>query len=160
MRYFTKPRGIKKKKEPWYKDGLRYECTRCGQCCTGRGYIWVDYQEILGMAEHLNLEPETFLYLYVRRVKSRRSLVQTPQGNCVFLSYDSAGQSQCKVFPARPAQCWTWPFWPANLFDERCWDQAAINCPGVGKGPLYNLTEIRQMRTASPTRRRRPQRRR
>ena len=29
--------------EPWYRDGLRFECTRCGHCCTGApGYVWVD----------------------------------------------------------------------------------------------------------------------
>ena len=22
--------------EPWYQDGLRFTCTRCGNCCTGR----------------------------------------------------------------------------------------------------------------------------
>ena len=21
--------------EPWYKDGLRFKCTGCGDCCTG-----------------------------------------------------------------------------------------------------------------------------
>ena len=26
----------------WYRDGLRFECTRCGACCTGApGYVWV-----------------------------------------------------------------------------------------------------------------------
>ena len=29
--------------EPWYRDGLRFACTRCGACCTGApGYVWVD----------------------------------------------------------------------------------------------------------------------
>src|SRR5438105_3224904 len=28
--------------EPWYQDGLRFSCTRCGHCCTGEpGFVWV-----------------------------------------------------------------------------------------------------------------------
>ncbi|MFM7740581.1 MAG: YkgJ family cysteine cluster protein, partial [Planctomycetota bacterium] len=28
--------------EPWYKDGLRFQCSQCGDCCTGgAGYVWV-----------------------------------------------------------------------------------------------------------------------
>ncbi|MCK4340983.1 MAG: YkgJ family cysteine cluster protein [Phycisphaerae bacterium] len=144
-----------KKKEVWYIDGLPYECTRCGQCCKGKGYIWVAYEEVLGMAEHLEVSPEAFIQQYTHRARGRRSLVQTPKGDCVFLSHDSTGQSQCKVYPVCPAQCWSWPFWPANLFDRHCWDDAAKECPGIGKGEMHDCAEIRRMRAASPTRRHR-----
>ena len=23
------------KKQPWYREGLRFECTQCGACCSG-----------------------------------------------------------------------------------------------------------------------------
>ena len=27
--------------EPWYRDGLRFQCTQCGNCCTGDpGVVW------------------------------------------------------------------------------------------------------------------------
>ena len=41
----------KKRKKPWYKDGLRFECTQCGACCSGEpGFVWVADEEIAGMA--------------------------------------------------------------------------------------------------------------
>ena len=37
--------------EPWYRDGLRFECTRCGACCTGApGYVWVTPEGMNGLA--------------------------------------------------------------------------------------------------------------
>ena len=36
----------------WYKDGLQFECTGCGDCCTGEpGYVWVSEQEIQNLAD-------------------------------------------------------------------------------------------------------------
>ncbi len=143
-----------KKKEPWYSAGLPYECTRCGACCKGEGYIWVAYEESLAMAEHLGVSPEEFMAKYTYRARGRRSLVQTKR-DCVFLSHDSTGHLQCKVYPVRPAQCWTWPFWPTNLFDRHCWDDAAKECPGIGKGKTYECSEVRRLRATSATRRHR-----
>ena len=40
-------------KTPWFKDGLRFECTQCGDCCTGSpGYVWVNDEEISALAEY------------------------------------------------------------------------------------------------------------
>jgi Fe-S-cluster containining protein len=37
--------------QPWYKDGLQFTCTQCGNCCTGRaGVVWVDDEEIEAIA--------------------------------------------------------------------------------------------------------------
>ena len=39
--------------EPWYKDGLRFTCTQCGDCCTGEpGYVWVTEEEMKQIAEY------------------------------------------------------------------------------------------------------------
>ena len=38
-------------KKPWYADGLQFECTQCGDCCTGApGYVWVNKSEIEALA--------------------------------------------------------------------------------------------------------------
>ena len=35
----------------WYRDGLQFECTQCGNCCTGDpGYVWVTPEEIKAIA--------------------------------------------------------------------------------------------------------------
>ena len=36
--------------------------------------------------------------------------------DCVFLKEDpERGRKTCSIYPVRPLQCRTWPFWPENL---------------------------------------------
>jgi len=36
---------------PWYRDGLSFSCTQCGNCCSGpEGYVWVDEEELVQIA--------------------------------------------------------------------------------------------------------------
>ena len=47
--------------EPWFKDGLRFQCTGCGDCCTGApGFVWVNGQEIAALAARLGQSVEEF----------------------------------------------------------------------------------------------------
>ncbi|MBX6313893.1 MAG: YkgJ family cysteine cluster protein [Isosphaeraceae bacterium] len=133
---------------PWYRAGLSFECTRCGACCTGApGYVWVDEEEIARLAKHLGLTLEEFGRKYLRRVGHRYSLLEKPGGDCIFWDR-SAG---CTVYPARPTQCRTWPFWPENLETPAAWERTQRACPGAGRGRLYTLEEIEAAARRSPT---------
>ena len=47
--------------KPWYHEGLRFECTGCGDCCTGApGYVWLTEEEIRALAEAGGATPEQF----------------------------------------------------------------------------------------------------
>ena len=131
-------------KIPWYHEGLRFECTGCGACCTGApGYVWVNQAEIEALAEAVGLDVERFLQRYVRQVGTRRSLLEYRNGDCVL--YDPQTRS-CKAYDARPRQCRTWPFWTSNLRSRRSWDEMAEDCPGANRGRLYTLVEIEDQR--------------
>ena len=53
---------------PWYREGLRFTCTQCGDCCTGApGYVWVNQEEIDQLAALVGEEVERFERLYVRK---------------------------------------------------------------------------------------------
>jgi hypothetical protein len=42
--------------EPWYKDGLQFECRTCGRCCSGgSGYVWVTQDEINQLSAKMGL---------------------------------------------------------------------------------------------------------
>ena len=57
---------------PWFKDGLRFQCTQCGDCCTGApGYVWVNKAEIEALAVRFKMEVAEFEARYVRA--SRRA---------------------------------------------------------------------------------------
>jgi len=124
---------------PWYRDGLAFECTRCGACCTGApGYVWVDEAEIKALADYRGESVPEFMLQYVRRVGDDLSLIEKPGGDCIF--WDK--KAGCTVYPARPAQCQTWPFWPENVRTKRAWREVCEICPGSGHGRVYSVEEI------------------
>lgn len=125
----------------WYSEGLRFECTGCGDCCTGApGYVWVNQQEINAMAKFLEMSPEDFEARYVRRIGIRRSLKEDPKNyDCVF--FDNQART-CRLYEHRPRQCRTWPFWKSNLKTAEHWEQTAEGCPGCNRGKLYSLELI------------------
>jgi len=129
--------------QPWYANGLRFECTQCGDCCTGApGFVWVNAEEISALARLVGIDDvDEFERLYVRKVGVRKSLVEFPNGDCVFFDND---KRNCSVYSARPRQCKTWPFWNSNLRSPEAWEQTCQQCPGSGKGKLYSVDQIRK----------------
>jgi Fe-S-cluster containining protein len=128
------------KKEVWYSGGLRFECTQCGDCCSGsEGYVWVNQEEIDAMASRVGLEPKVFEEKYVKRVGVRRSLKERPGGDCVLLDEQTR---KCTAYEERPRQCKTWPFWDSNIRTPEAWEETAQACPGCNKGNLVPLETI------------------
>jgi Fe-S-cluster containining protein len=126
--------------EPWFKDGLRFKCTECGDCCTGApGFVWVNHEEIAELADHLGLGIADFETRFVRKVGVRKSLIEYANGDCVF--FDPA-QRKCSVYEARPRQCRTWPFWDSNVRTPDAWQQTCEACPGSGKGKLHTAEQV------------------
>lgn len=131
--------------QPWYKDGLRFQCTGCGDCCTGApGYVWVNQAEIDALAKRLGMSSVEFERKYVREVGVRRTLKERRNFDCVFLD---AATRKCTVYEDRPRQCRTWPFWNSNLKTPEAWNRTCEVCPGSGKGKLYSIELIEEQRT-------------
>lgn len=158
--------------EPWYADGLKFTCTQCGNCCTGGpGYVWINEEEVDRLAEFLKITPRQVLSRYCRKVGGRWTLNErrTRHGNydCVFLTeIDTprpAGTKQlkpgesiplkrrgCSIYPVRPLQCRTWPFWNSNLSSREMWDHAGKKCPGLGRGARsFSREQIESLRDAT-----------
>jgi Fe-S-cluster containining protein len=126
--------------QPWYQHGLRFECTQCGDCCSGApGYVWVNQEEIDALAKQLGMDGDAFEQKYTRRVGMRRTLVEFPNGDCVFLDPQTR---KCTVYHARPRQCRTWPFWESNLKSPETWQRTCETCPGCNRGDIVPLEEI------------------
>jgi uncharacterized protein len=143
---------------PWYRDGLRFRCTQCGQCCSGpgTGYVWVTDDEVRSLAHTLSMEETAFRDRFVRAVGSRQSLVEYPDGDCILLDPQSR---RCTAYAARPKQCRTWPFWPANVASAQAWEETCQACPGCdrpdqSRGDLYTLEQVSLIARDAGTRRR------
>jgi len=110
----------------------------------------VTQEDIAAIAQHLGLPVAEVRRRCVRKVGRRYSLTERP-GNkdCIFLAPDGAGGRKCRIYPVRPAQCRTWPFWPSNLSSPAAWAAAGDRCKGINRGRLYNVDEIRTRHNAT-----------
>jgi hypothetical protein len=150
---------------PWYADGLNFTCTQCGNCCTGGpGYVWISREEIDRLAAHLELSAKEVIDRYCRRLGARYSLNErrNAQGSydCIFLKEEKVpadtGAEQvvhtrrtCQIYPVRPLQCRTWPFWDGLLQSPRQWEAASRRCPGMNTGRRYTRRQIEALRDAT-----------
>lgn len=133
--------------DKWYKGGLRFTCTQCGNCCTGApGYVWVTREEIGKIAEFLEREDGWLPPEQLRRVGFKYSLTERSNGDCVFLVTTADGKKTCSIYPVRPLQCRTWPFWNQNLRTPRAWAEAAEHCEGMNNGDTHNFVAIEKVR--------------
>lgn len=122
---------------PWYKEGLRFECQRCGRCCRGEpGVVWVNKREIEKISAFLGVTQNSFAKNYLRGVNDRFSLLEYGNGDCIM--YDNG----CKIYDVRPCQCRSFPFWKPNLKNRFEWEKLKNTCPGIDKGKLHTIKDI------------------
>jgi len=134
---------------PWYREGLHFECTQCGNCCTGAaGYVWVTDEEIRSIADYLDKPIGEVRLLHTRPARGRVSLNEHLNGDCIYFDPHRRG---CTIYPVRPLQCRTWPFWPGNVASPEAWKETCRDCPGSGQGPLVPLEVIAERITHSGT---------
>jgi uncharacterized protein len=135
-------------KTTWYAAGLHFECTGCGDCCSGpgEGYIWVTRPEIELIARHLKMTPGQLRHKYLRRVGLRTSIIEhSTTKDCIFL-HTVDGKKQCAIYPVRPSQCRSWPFWPDNISSPSAWNKAGVRCLGINRGRHYRAEQIERIK--------------
>ena len=125
----------------WYRNGLRFSCVRCGNCCSGEpGTIAVEDSDIETLGTYLGLPREAFREIYVRVLRDRTaSLREKANGDCIFFK----NGSECSIYDHRPKQCRTWPFWQSMVQSPESWEKEAKSCAGMNHGPLFSAEFIR-----------------
>ena len=130
----------KRNDEPWYKEGLSFSCTQCGNCCTGEpGVVWVEEQDVREIAEYLEKPIGEIRLFHTRQIRGRVSLKEFANGDCTFFDPETR---RCRIYPVRPMQCRTWPFWKSNLKSSESWKEMQKTCPGARQGNFISLDEI------------------
>lgn len=129
---------------PFYarEGGLRFTCKPdCAACCKISGRVEIDAQEADRMATHLKIDEQSFRAQYTHSDKEQLLLREQPGGPCVLLGPDD----RCRVYPVRPLQCRTYPFWDEVLANDFTWLLEKGFCPGIDAGRLYSPEEIVQI---------------
>jgi len=119
---------------------MRFECQRgCTECCRQRGFVYLTEQDLVRAAAFLGITPEAFERRYVYRTSRLLRLRVPRNAHCHFLNAEG-----CSIHPAKPTQCRIFPFWPELVDSIREWRKTASYCPGIGKGPLIQITAARR----------------
>lgn len=127
----------------WFDKGLRFECTQCGNCCKSHGdatHVYLAERDVQAIAAHLGLGREEFLARHAEREDGWIQLARSEPA-CPFLEPDN----RCAIYPVRPMQCRTWPFWLENLERARWEGPVREVCPGLDHGPLHPAEEVRRI---------------
>lgn len=98
------------------------------------------------MADFLRMSVEQLRDKYLMRIGLRTTIIeQSITKDCIFLQKIDS-QKKCTIYPVRPNQCRTWPFWSDNLANPDAWNKAAQKCPGVNRGKGYSFEEIEKIK--------------
>jgi Fe-S-cluster containining protein len=128
----------------FFDDGIRFECLRCGACCTGDpGIIRISLREVHLLADFLKISIPDLTRMHLRPITSGFSIAEEADGTCRF--YDQG----CRIYPVRPLQCRTYPFWFSQMRSMRQWGKARCLCLGIGTGNLYSREHILDMLSQS-----------
>jgi uncharacterized protein len=130
--------------KPWYAKGLRFQCQRCGNCCRNHGeytYVSLTEVELREIPAFLGLTPAEFLARYCESAPGYLPTLRMDRPACPFLTEERS----CSIYPVRPKQCRTWPFWTENLVRATWEGPVRECCPGIGQGPLHPADEVERI---------------
>jgi len=120
----------------------RFECTGCGDCCTGSPKnFWVEANraEQARIAAHLGISLKWFRRRYLVHEDDGEG-ISMQGGQCTFLD-----GKRCRIYAVRPAQCRSYPLWPELLSSRRAWQAEAKRCEGIGRGAVIPIEKIRKL---------------
>lgn len=126
---------------PFYQSKpVKFECTQCGKCCTGKGsYVFVTKSEAEKIQLFLGVSKAWFNRRYLlKHMDGDVVLTQHENGDCEFLD-KIAG---CRIYKVRPTQCSTYPYWPEIMKNRKSWLQERRRCEGIDRGEAVSVQKI------------------
>ena len=127
---------MKKQKRKFItKEGFDFKfnpqaCRACkGNCCNGEsGIISVDGKEAERISAFLKIDLSELIGDYLRRDSYKFTIKELKIDNSYFCVFFDHKTNRCSIYPVRPAQCETFPFWD-YFKDNR--EILTKECPGV-----------------------------
>jgi len=100
--------------------------------------VHISEGDVTKISKYLKISRDEFWKNYTTVEGKKIYLKDNPdKDDCIFLKDD-----KCSVYPVRPIQCRTFPFWPQNLKSEKRWNIISTECPGIGEGKEFSRQDI------------------
>lgn len=128
----------------FYKNGLKFSCKRCSQCCGhSPGFVYLSKTDLLKLCDFHQLSVKDFVEKYCRWADyyggtTVLALQEKKNYDCILWNQG------CTSYEARPIQCSTYPFWSWMVNDKTAWDDVAKDCPGMNQGQLWDANYIEE----------------
>jgi len=125
------------------KNEIRFHCSGCGKCCFGdpdEQVIELMDNELENISAYLNKEIKPFTKQYISTDEFGAQSIRIGRDHrCTLLGENN----RCTVYPVRPLQCQTYPYWPEIMDTEQHWQGEAARCEGIDQGQVVSVTKIR-----------------
>lgn len=142
---------MKNKRENVIKE-RRFECQRCGFCCSEMTLIYPSLEDIRNIAKYLNISEAIFAINYLQEIHDPytntyaivfKTKYSDMSNGCIFcqdklcIIYNSQRTALCKMFP-----------WNHFNIEKGGWEENFVSnngtfwCPGIGKGRMWSLEKI------------------
>lgn len=141
----------------YHTQSIRFKCTKCSHCCYGGKYAYVraGSDEIEKIIAFMEIDADKFKSEYliklvdhgygIRMKYSVLAKALNKKGHCMLLN----SEGKCSVYPVRPTQCRTYPFWPEILISEEKWNNERQRCEGIQQGEIIQTEYIEQQKKLS-----------
>lgn len=135
----------------------RFECQKCGYCCSQRVLIYPSLEEIQSLSKHFDLSECSFALRYLQEVYDpqmetygiafKTNHPDDTLTGCIFCQdnlcviHNSFRTDLCNVFP-----------WNHFDLERQEWEEnfasqdGAFWCTGIGKGRVWSLEEIQRVK--------------
>jgi len=108
----------------------------------GGYYVFMNEHEAEGIRNYLRLSRNWFRRRYLCRLPDGDLVASWHgDGRCVFLN----DRGECNVYPVRPVQCRTYPFWSEIVIRQQDWQRESRRCEGINRGkevPVIRIVEL------------------
>ncbi|MCS7205903.1 MAG: YkgJ family cysteine cluster protein [Leptospiraceae bacterium] len=106
-----------------------FTCIQCGKCCEGSGRVYFTKSDLLHIKQYLRLSNSEYSQLLkkLNLFEQNGLWVYRIHSRCIFLDENQL----CKIYPVRPLQCRTFPYWSYYFRSEKNFRKLLEHCPGA-----------------------------